>query len=84
MSPGRERPTLVASTRPEGRPHLLFNSHLDTFPPAEGQWTHPPFGGVVENGRIYGCGASDMKAGLSISLFVAKLATEVVVDLEGR
>ena len=41
---------------------ILFDGHIDTVP-AENRadWKHDPFGGVIEDGRIYGRGAADMK-----------------------
>ena len=49
-------------------PGLLLLGHTDVVPSGEG-WTKDPFGGVVENGRIYaGRGSSDMKGGLAASL----------------
>lgn len=43
---------------------LLLNGHLDTFEVVSREtWKHDPFGGIVENRRIYGVGVSDMKAG---------------------
>jgi putative selenium metabolism hydrolase len=45
---------------------LLLDGHIDTVPvPDESKWTHKPFDGVVENGKIYGRGASDMKGAVS-------------------
>src|ERR1700730_15288351 len=44
-------------------PHLLFTGHLDTKPVCEG-WQRDPFDGAIENGRLYGHGVMDMKAGL--------------------
>ena len=43
----------------------MLNSHLDTFPIGEARWTHPPLGADLEDGRIYGRGACDMKAGVA-------------------
>jgi acetylornithine deacetylase len=45
-------------------PTVLFVSHLDTVPPGEG-WTHDPFAGAEENGRIFGRGANDAKASVA-------------------
>src|SRR5208337_3508304 len=40
--------------------------HIDIVPvPDESKWMHEPFGGEIENGRIYGRGASDMKGAVS-------------------
>ncbi len=44
-------------------PRLLFTGHLDTKPVCEG-WQRDPFDGAIENGRLYGHGVMDMKAGL--------------------
>lgn len=49
---------------PKGR-SLILNGHIDVVPtgPAE-LWTTPPFEPVVRDGRLYGRGAGDMKAGI--------------------
>ena len=52
-------------------PHLCFAGHTDVVPAGEG-WRHDPFGGVVEDGVLYGRGACDMKA--AIAAFVAGVA----------
>ena len=43
----------------------MLNGHLDTFPIGEARWSHPPLGADLEDGRIYGRGACDMKAGVA-------------------
>lgn len=61
-----ERPMLIATLRGgagEGRT-LLFGGHIDTVPVGDG-WTRDPFGGQIEDGRLYGRGASDMKGGIA-------------------
>ncbi len=45
--------------------------HLDVVPAGDG-WTHPPFGGVIENGRLYGRGAMDDKGPAVICLYCLK------------
>jgi acetylornithine deacetylase/succinyl-diaminopimelate desuccinylase-like protein len=52
---------------------LIFNGHLDTFPVGEGQWTVPPLGGILKDGRIYGRGVSDMKAGLAATITAVRI-----------
>ncbi len=44
----------------EGEPVLLA-SHLDVVPADPATWSHPPFGGEVAQGYIWGRGAVDMK-----------------------
>ncbi|MBT0957492.1 succinyl-diaminopimelate desuccinylase [Alphaproteobacteria bacterium KMM 3653] len=47
-----------------------FNGHTDVVPLGdEGAWTKPPFGAVIEDGWMYGRGATDMKSG--VAAFVA-------------
>jgi succinyl-diaminopimelate desuccinylase len=50
--------------RPGPGAHLCFAGHTDVVPPGVG-WRHDPFGGVVENGVLYGRGAVDMKGGVA-------------------
>ncbi len=48
-----------------------FNSHHDVVAVGHG-WTKDPFGGELEDGRIYGRGACDMKGGLAASVIAAE------------
>ena len=60
-APGR--PNLYATVGGRG-PTLVLCGHLDTVPAGDG-WTTDPFSAVVEDGRVHGRGACDMKAGLA-------------------
>ena len=51
-------------------PRLMLNGHMDTVAPGTG-WKHDPFGAEIENGRMYGLGAVDMKSGLAAILSAA-------------
>jgi len=43
-----------------------FNGHTDVVPVGdEAAWSKPPFGAVVEDGIMYGRGATDMKSGVA-------------------
>jgi putative selenium metabolism hydrolase len=50
-----------------GRPKALFDGHLDVVP-VVGEWTVPPFEGMVRDGRLFGRGSNDMKSGLAAAL----------------
>jgi succinyl-diaminopimelate desuccinylase len=51
-------------------PHLCFAGHTDVVPAGDVSiWTHPPFGGEISDGHVYGRGATDMKG--SVAAFVA-------------
>jgi len=43
-----------------GRPHILFNFHIDTVPIAEG-WTSDPHKLIEQDGKLIGLGACDIK-----------------------
>jgi carboxypeptidase PM20D1 len=52
---------------------ILLAAHLDVVPAEAatlGEWTHPPFGGVVRDGVVWGRGALDDKASV-IAIFEA-------------
>jgi succinyl-diaminopimelate desuccinylase len=55
------RPNLVARWRGGGP--LTLAAHLDTVPFDAATWSVDPLGGEVVDGRLYGRGSSDMKAG---------------------
>jgi succinyl-diaminopimelate desuccinylase len=53
-------------------PHLVFAGHTDVVPAGdEAAWTHPPFGGEVADGVLYGRGAVDMKGAVACALAAA-------------
>jgi succinyl-diaminopimelate desuccinylase len=54
---------------------LNFNGHLDTVPVCEG-WETDPFTPVRKDGRLYGLGACDMKAGIACSLNMIRAFVE--------
>ncbi len=63
-----ERPNLVARLPGAGQaPPLLLYGHVDVVP-AKGEWQHPPFGGDIADGYIWGRGALDMKGGVAMLL----------------
>jgi succinyl-diaminopimelate desuccinylase len=58
----------VPGVGPGDRRTLLVNGHLDVVPVVEEDWTLPPFGGVVRDGRLYGRGSCDMKGGIAAAI----------------
>ncbi|GAA4730678.1 hypothetical protein GCM10023328_07000 [Modestobacter marinus] len=77
--PDREQPwTLLTSATDPARPRLVIACHVDTVPASDpGGWSRDPFGADLDGGRIWGRGASDMKAGVA-----AAVAALAVADLE--
>jgi len=57
--------------------------HLDVVPAGEG-WTKPPFEGVVEDGRIYGRGATDNKGPTISAVYALKAVMDAGIPLQRR
>lgn len=74
----------VVGTLHGSRPNPLvhLNGHFDVVPVGEG-WTVDPFGGEVRDGRIYGRGVSDMKAGIAAAVYAAEAIRRAGVRLAG-
>lgn len=73
-----ERPNVVAVLE-GGRPGptLLFEGHTDVVTEGDPRaWSHPPFAADIVDGRLYGRGAADMKAGIAAMLFAARAVQE--------
>ncbi len=64
------------------RPLLHFNGHFDVVPVGNG-WTVDPFVSVVRDGKIYGRGATDQKAGIAASIFAVEAIRRAGVRLCG-
>ena len=50
---------------------MALNAHGDVVPPGEG-WTKPPYGGEIEDGRIYGRAAAVSKCDFSTYAFAVR------------
>jgi acetylornithine deacetylase len=75
-----KRPNVVARIGRPGARALLFNGHLDTVG-VEGM-IHAPWDAEVREGRIYGRGSSDMKAGVSAMCAAALRVADAHLDGE--
>ncbi|MDH4347379.1 MAG: ArgE/DapE family deacylase [Gemmatimonadota bacterium] len=63
---------------------ILLNAHIDTVPEGDpALWTHPPYGGELDNGRIYGRGSCDMKGGLTTHLAALGALADCGLRLRG-
>jgi len=83
----RERGLGVAGVMGEdaGGRSLILNGHVDVVPPGDEKlWHYPPWQGTIDEGRIYGRGAADMKGGLCCALFAAKALRDAGARLKGK
>ncbi len=74
----------VIGTRrgPSNSPVLHLNGHFDVVPAGDG-WSVDPFGGIVRDGRLYGRGSCDMKAGLAAAIYAAEAVRRAGAHLRG-
>jgi succinyl-diaminopimelate desuccinylase len=82
-TPTHPRINVVGTRRGRAhRPLVHLNGHFDVVPAGNG-WTADPFGGQVKDGKIWGRGACDMKAGIAAAVFAAEAIRRAGVELNG-
>jgi succinyl-diaminopimelate desuccinylase len=64
------------------RPSLHFNGHFDVVPVGD-DWTMDPFAGIIRDGKLYGRGVSDQKAGIAASIFAVEAIRRANLHLLG-
>ncbi|GAB3436943.1 ArgE/DapE family deacylase [Massilia solisilvae] len=81
---GMESITNLIIRRPyaAGGPTVALNAHGDVVPPGEG-WTKPPYGGVIEDGYIYGRAAAVSKSDFATYVFAVRALEALGVPLKG-
>lgn len=74
-----ERPIIYAYLNSEAERQIIFNGHLDVVPIAQPDaWSKVPWSPLVEDGRLYGRGSSDMKSSCAVMIHLM----EILKDLE--
>ncbi len=63
-------------------PTVALNAHGDVVPPGDG-WTHPPYGGEIENGQLYGRAAAVSKSDFATYTFALR-ALQALAPTLGR
>jgi acetylornithine deacetylase len=81
-----DRPNLVAKLEGSGNGNsLVFTGHMDTMPEYTDKWKvfEDPFSGKIKDGKMYGRGIADMKAGTLSGFFALKCLVELGIKLKG-
>lgn len=82
VAPGRPNVYARMKGRGPGK-RLNFSGHTDTVPVCGG-WETAPFTPILSNGRMYGLGACDMKAGLACILTMLKAFAQAGFPQKGE
>ena len=82
--PGRANLVGVVKGSGGGR-SLIFNGHIDTVPPGDpATWMWgDPWSGRIQDGKLYGLGATDMKAGVVAQAKAAEAIRRAGIQLKG-
>lgn len=80
----QDRYNVYATFKGNGRKSIMFNGHIDTMPAEAELWKYPPHKPTIEDGKIYGLGACDMKGGLMAATMAVKLLKDSGIDLPGN
>lgn len=83
--PYENRPNVVATFHGTGGGRsLLFNGHIDVIPEGSAEnWKHGAWSGDLEDGKIYGRGASDMKSGAAAMTMAVRTLKECGIHTKG-
>jgi succinyl-diaminopimelate desuccinylase len=66
----------------DGGKTIALNAHGDVVPPGEG-WRHDPYGGVVENGQMFGRATAVSKCDFSTFTFAVRALESLGLPLKG-
>jgi succinyl-diaminopimelate desuccinylase len=70
---------------PDRHRTLMFEGHTDVVTEGDAKtWRYPPFAAEIVDGRIYGRGTADMKAGVIAAIVALEAVMKVCPDLAGR
>lgn len=65
------------------KPVLLLQAHMDTVPVQNEKWDVSPYAGTIEDGQLFGAGASDCKSGIAQNVYAALLLKRAGLPLDG-
>ncbi|MDR3367789.1 M20/M25/M40 family metallo-hydrolase [Rhodoferax sp.] len=74
---------IVRRSYGEGGRTVALNAHGDVVPPGEG-WTHDPYGGEIEDGKLFGRAAAVSKCDFSTYTFAIRALEAVAKPTQGQ
>ena len=78
----KDRYNIIGDFKGKKDKTIIFNGHIDTMPYGEKEaWKHDPLDPVVEDGKVYGLGSTDMKGGLMAGIMAVKLIKDSGLEL---
>ncbi|EHM02759.1 peptidase, ArgE/DapE family [Acetobacteraceae bacterium AT-5844] len=83
--PFPDRPNLLGIKPGAQANSLALCGHVDVVPVGDiANWTRQPFGAEIADGKMYGRGSGDMKAGLAACLAACRAIHALGIPLSGR
>ncbi|MDP3759011.1 MAG: ArgE/DapE family deacylase [Ramlibacter sp.] len=73
---------LIVRRRYGEGPTIALNAHGDVVPPGEG-WSHDPYGGEIEGGKIYGRASAVSKSDFASFTFAVRALESLQAKLKG-
>ena len=64
-------------------PSICFTGHVDVVPLGARSWKHEPFAGLIEDGKLFGRGSSDMKSGVAAFVVAAMKTAQAAKACSG-
>ena len=55
----------------QNKPPIILTGHLDVVPLGNNNWSYDPFNAVIKDGKLFGRGTTDMKAGVAAMIIAA-------------
>jgi len=78
ISKDKNHPNIFVGNNFSKKKGLLLIAHVDTADVGDqNKWIHNPFGGEIKDGKLYGRGSIDCKAGIALSLYTLKILSDL-------
>jgi acetylornithine deacetylase len=80
-----DRPNVIGIMRGKTRQSsIILNGHIDVVTPEPIHlWEHDPWAAEIEDGKLYGRGAWDMKAGIAAMTYAVQCIQKAGIELNG-